>query len=31
VRFEDSFDRSQERFEGLLTDIGITAREGVTA
>jgi propane monooxygenase small subunit len=31
VRFEDSFDRSQERFEGLLTDIGITAKEGVTA
>jgi propane monooxygenase small subunit len=31
VRFEDSFDRSQERFESLLTDIGITAREGVTA
>ena len=31
VRFEDSFDRSQERFEGLLTDIGITAREGVPA
>ena len=31
VRFEDSFDRSQERFEHLLTDIGITAREGVTA
>jgi propane 2-monooxygenase small subunit len=31
VRFEDSFDRSQERFEGLLGDIGITAREGVTA
>jgi propane 2-monooxygenase small subunit len=31
VRFEDSFDRSQERFEGMLTDIGITAKEGVTA
>jgi len=31
VRFEDSFDRSQERFESLLTDIGITAREGVPA
>jgi propane monooxygenase small subunit len=31
VRFEDSFDRSQERFEHLLTDIGITAKEGVTA
>jgi propane monooxygenase small subunit len=31
VRFEDSFDRSQDRFEHLLTDIGITAREGVTA
>jgi propane 2-monooxygenase small subunit len=31
VRFEDSFDRSQERFETLLTDIGITAREGVPA
>jgi propane monooxygenase small subunit len=31
VRFEDSFDRSQERFEHLLTDIGVTAREGVTA
>ena len=31
VRFEDSFDRSQERFEALLTDIGITAKEGVTA
>jgi propane 2-monooxygenase small subunit len=31
VRFEDSFDRSQERFESLLTDIGIAAREGVPA
>jgi propane monooxygenase small subunit len=31
VRFEDSFDRSQQRFETLLTDIGIAAREGVPA
>jgi hypothetical protein len=23
VRFEDSFDRSRERFEGLLSDVGL--------
>jgi propane monooxygenase small subunit len=31
VRFEDSFERSNERFEKLLGDIGITAPKGVTA
>jgi propane monooxygenase small subunit len=31
VRFEDSFDRSRERFESLLGDIGISAPKGVFA
>jgi propane monooxygenase small subunit len=31
VRFEDSFDRSRERFEGLLGDIGLQTPTGVTA
>jgi propane 2-monooxygenase small subunit len=31
VRFEDSFDRSRERFEGVLGDIGISAPKGVLA
>jgi propane monooxygenase small subunit len=31
VRFEDSFDRSRERFESLLGDIGLQAPKGVTA
>ena len=31
VRFEDSFDRSRERFERLLGDIGIAAPKGVMA
>jgi len=31
VRFEDSFDRSRERFDTLLGDIGINAPKGVTA
>jgi propane monooxygenase small subunit len=31
VRFEDSFDRSRERFETLLGDIGISAPKGVMA
>ena len=31
VRFEDSFDRTQQRFERLLSDIGITAAQGVAA
>jgi propane 2-monooxygenase small subunit len=31
VRFEDSLDRSRERFETLAGEIGITAPKGVTA
>jgi propane 2-monooxygenase small subunit len=31
VRFEDSMDRSRDRFETLLGDFGITAPKGVTA
>jgi propane monooxygenase small subunit len=31
VRFEDSFDRSRERFEGLLADIGLQAPKEVAA
>jgi len=31
VRYEDSFDRSKERFDGLLGDIGIQTPKGVTA
>src|SRR4051794_6310453 len=31
VRFEDSFERSNERFESLLGDIGLEAPKGVTA
>jgi propane 2-monooxygenase small subunit len=31
VRFEDSLDHSQERFESLLSNIGITPREGASA
>ena len=31
VRFEDSFERSNERFESLLGGIGLEAPKGVTA
>jgi len=31
VRFEDSFERSRERFEGLLGDIGLEATKEVAA
>jgi len=31
IRFEDSFERSRLRFEGLVSDIGLEAPKGVTA
>jgi propane monooxygenase small subunit len=31
VRFEDSFDRSRERFHGLASEIGIEAPKEVAA
>jgi propane monooxygenase small subunit len=31
VRFEDSFERSRVRFEGLLNDLGLETPKGVTA
>jgi len=31
VRFEDSLERSRQRFENLTTDIGLEAPKGVTA
>jgi propane 2-monooxygenase small subunit len=31
VRFEDSFDRSRERFEAMVGDIGIAVPKGVLA
>ena len=31
MRFEDSFDRSRTRFEGLLSDIGLETPKEVKA
>ena len=31
VRYADSFDRSKERFDGLLGDLGLESPKGVTA
>jgi propane monooxygenase small subunit len=31
VRFEDSFDRSRERFEGVLADVGLETPKEVAA
>jgi propane monooxygenase small subunit len=31
VRFEDSFDRSRERFDGFAGDLGLTTPNGVAA